>query len=782
MAYTIEFDFDDGNGWTDVTHLVQQASLKKSERLWSDLKATANTAQMTLDWDSNVWNKLLTTDTLATEILVRIQESSSDWFTGLVRDTFKARSSQLPSGISVECVDYSQRLDKRMKWTGALANYKVCDTANQSTSLLHYLLTQEGSGITLNVSDIDKTVPYYVNVDGYDEKTFAQALSELLFEFGYTYGFNASGEFVIYDLFPASTTTSDDFDGTNIRGELTITKRREKFDGVRVEWWDLGSETNAIVFNDTTGGSGSEAASIDVANGDCYPGSCSDDTYAEYQFEAGDVVAVTSATLDVEVDGMTQTTFTNQFRRAALKYTNSTGSTATITKMQIKGTVQYRRKLNFTQSSGWVNSDFRQDIKTQYINAEADAQKLATGLRRYYKFSDFKYSLNSEADFAIGHFIDVVDSNLGINNRCIIVGKSLVDVTQDLWRYELEGIAEYSSETTASASQKPSQPPLVSEVAADTPTFEELDNGYVATSGGTKTPTVPTLSVIGAYKGFVLFWDRQATLTNFSRYELQVSDDDTNWYSLATVSDWKDALGADTDVYQEIYVHTPLPFGGTSDAPTALTLYYRVRRVTKDGTESNWSTSVSATNSTVETGDIAENSITANKIAVAVLNALVANINSELVIDSTDGWVAGNPTSPTSGDRRIKMDQDVIASQEWDGSAWQTLASLGYSSANSRWELTTNVLDAYPGELGNRVVISNPNNDPGMVIWRSNGSGGQESDSRWDLAVNDSNDFYIKHNDTGNVSLKLSNQSGQLVIDKGFSVGGGDLITKIEVI
>jgi hypothetical protein len=165
-------------------------------------------------------------------------------------------------------------------------------------------------------------------------------------------------------------------------------------------------------------------------------------------------------------------------------------------------------------------------------------------------------------------------------------------------------------------------------------TLTDLDNGYdnpdpEAPNPGTTTPTVPTLSVQGEYKAFVLRWERQTNLTNFDEYEVQVSNDDATWYSLSfSGSDWKATLDATTPWASELLVHPNLPFGGTPEAPTALTLYYRVRRVTKEPVASSWSSSASATNLRIETGDIAADAITANKIDVSDLSAINADLGT----------------------------------------------------------------------------------------------------------------------------------------------------------
>ena len=149
-------------------------------------------------------------------------------------------------------------------------------------------------------------------------------------------------------------------------------------------------------------------------------------------------------------------------------------------------------------------------------------------------------------------------------------------------------------------------------------TKEEGQSGYVdAVSGGTKTPTQVVISKCeGLFRAITLTWSKQLNLTNFDHYEIQVSDDESSWYSLELDgTDWKDTLNETTDVDSEYFLHTDIPLGGTEASPTTVTLYYRIRRVTKAPANGTWSANASATLSGINVGDIVADAITNAKIA-----------------------------------------------------------------------------------------------------------------------------------------------------------------------
>lgn len=201
------------------------------------------------------------------------------------------------------------------------------------------------------------------------------------------------------------------------------------------------------------------------------------------------------------------------------------------------------------------------------------------------------------------------------------------------------------------------------------PEFEELRAQVAILRAVTTVPAVPSIgNCYGIFKGIVIHWDIQHNLTVFDRYELQVSDDDATWYSLETDgTDWKDTLNADTDVRPALYVHHPIPFGGTEESPTAVTLYYRVRRVTLDGTASAWSSSASAATLLVDTGDVAANAVTAGKVTAAEFNVMLANVYGMLTISDGVGFIAGAYGTPVNGNERIVMDNDELFFERYVG-------------------------------------------------------------------------------------------------------------------
>jgi hypothetical protein len=123
------------------------------------------------------------------------------------------------------------------------------------------------------------------------------------------------------------------------------------------------------------------------------------------------------------------------------------------------------------------------------------------------------------------------------------------------------------------------------------PTITNLTAAVAAITATTTTPVKLAAPVaIGGMRSVTLHWAPQYTLSTFSHYEVQVSDDSLSWYSLKTDgTGWGDTLNATTTVTVTTYDHTNIPLVQDAGDLVGQTLYYRVRQVTKDGTTGAWS-------------------------------------------------------------------------------------------------------------------------------------------------------------------------------------------------
>lgn len=208
------------------------------------------------------------------------------------------------------------------------------------------------------------------------------------------------------------------------------------------------------------------------------------------------------------------------------------------------------------------------------------------------------------------------------------------------------------------------------------PTYTEILSGFKQ-GGGTDIPTAPIISATSGFRAISLTIDKQANLTCFDHYEIQVAEAaEGPWYApRLDGSDWKASAYGAASATVEFFVHANIPLAGTTDAPLPRTLYYRACRVTKGGTKSGWSNIASAAATATNTGDITENSITANKLAVGILSAIMAQISDRLIIDSDVGF-AGGDSGDVEGNERAYLNESGIAFERYANGIWNVLAKL----------------------------------------------------------------------------------------------------------
>jgi hypothetical protein len=682
MSYTIKIDFQDGNGQIDISSNVLMDSLKKSERMFSaDLKPVMNTCEFVMIRRPSVFNSVLESED---DILIEIKQDDDFWFVGRVRkNSFTFNIATLAEPAKVECTDNTILLKKKITTTQQFAGYKVAQ-ASKANSLFHSLIVQAGWDIDdTAASDINKTIDYLVTIE--NEQTYEQVISKLLFEFGYVYYQKPNGDIDVYNLFPVDTSTTDALqssdDGNNILKNINIDLNDRNYEAVRLKYYTHETISGALVFSETTGGDSTFKANIPILAGEYWPAdSDTISSYLEYSIADKEIITVTSPTVTIAASAyIQQQEFTNLYRRAKVSYRNTGASTYDINLFDITGNAIVKGDINITIREIVENTEKVSEYECQYITTEADAIILATGLSNFYRYGNKIITARSKDLFDIGAFVDVKEQyNLNFTIRCVIQ-EIHTNAFLEEYTYRCVPIEAYVAgdvTTTVIRNQPtPVNPGSVGNLLPDSTTYvthTEAIEGFDA-GGGTTTPTTPVISKYqGVFKGTHLQWDKQLDLTNFDRYEVQVSDDLSDWYSLGfDLTDWKDTIDESTEWPTEWLTH-PVPHGGTPTAPTSLTLYYHVRRVTKEPQYSTWSTAVTVATSVIDTGDIAEDSIYANKIVASEINTLLLRATDSVIVGN-----AGDNDSPAEGDLRTRIDDEVIrVAEQYTGGAWSTVKGI----------------------------------------------------------------------------------------------------------
>ncbi|MDC7227527.1 MAG: hypothetical protein PQJ61_12250 [Spirochaetales bacterium] len=492
-----------------------------------------------------------------------------------------------------------------------------------------------------------------------------------------------------------------------VRGKITKSNNSISANRCKVEFKEYESFDEQIIFLSTENYDASTGyCNIEIAGTSYYPGDGATD-YASLQYKdpiknvtitiGTDVqtptIGTTGSGCDIEYTGGSlqlvsfngSTSATKQEAGASqIILYNPTASTCTITKLTIRGVPHIATKTNTVEdidpSLTYVYEEVEESIEGKYASTVEQAQSACFRTveygrvkRKSIKFQsdwcpllqkgvviNFKEEGESDQIYKITQF---THKNKGTQFYTEIEADEFID-TSTVTRTISKGLTISPDITTKQNEDVEQSINDVEEIVSQVPTINELNSDATFTSVGddsTTIPTIPILTLTPLFNGMKLEMDMQENLSNFKCFEMQVSGDNLDWYSLQTDgTDFKDTLDADTDYSYGRYIHSPIPQAGTSEEPTGQLVYYRVRRKTKENITSSWSTVQSATTLLLQSSDIPINTISTNKLETNFLETAFAEVDDELVIgsDSTD------PTNPDRGDRLITIDENKILIQE----------------------------------------------------------------------------------------------------------------------
>jgi hypothetical protein len=264
---------------------------------------------------------------------------------------------------------------------------------------------------------------------------------------------------------------------------------------------------------------------------------------------------------------------------------------------------------------------------------------------------------------------------------------TLIPYAEGVYTADSGDIPEFDSKLTppqgiAISQEIPSSPitkdelfEISGEIANERPTYEEIVNGFTQ-AGATVEPTQLTLAATGGFRFVALSWAKQPYLSNLMEYQLQVSENTTDWYAPRFDGiDWKGEKDAVFPTAATMVVHPNIPPAGTEEEPAGRFLYYRVRQRTMLDLYSEWSAITGTETKLADTADYGVNSISANALKTAELFALFAHIGNSLIVDPS-GMITENQEW-AEGDTRALLSAKEIAFQYFLSQMWQTMARIG---------------------------------------------------------------------------------------------------------
>ena len=252
------------------------------------------------------------------------------------------------------------------------------------------------------------------------EKEFYQPLSDLLFEYGYAFGFDNNGYFGLINLKnPQSTTFHDDmYEG------VKFSRTKKKYTGLSVTYGQLVQKNNEQVFFE--GGdldAENKILPIVIQPGAYYPWESNpiieaDEGQVFQQFAAGfaeektlyngekkyqrnnnsKLIYTTNHELVQDFsDNLTVDRKEFSFTQASVRFHNTSTTDATLKQLAIRATAYYRQEQQIILGSGK-----KFEYQTNYLYDKEKTDAFVEILKKYFLGGNFKITFKTDAEFTPG--------------------------------------------------------------------------------------------------------------------------------------------------------------------------------------------------------------------------------------------------------------------------------------------------------------------------------------------------------------------------------------------
>ena len=252
------------------------------------------------------------------------------------------------------------------------------------------------------------------------EKEFYQPLSDLLFEYGYAFGFDNNGYFGLINLAqPQSATFNED-----LYAGVKFSRTKKKYTGLSVTYGQLVQKNNEQVFFE--GGdldAENKILPIVIQPGAYYPWESdpiieADEGQVFQQFAAGfaeektlyngekkyqrnnnsKLIYTTNHELVQDYsDNLTVDRKEFSFTQASIRFHNTSASDATLKQLAIRATAYYRQEQQIILGSGK-----KFEYQTNYLYDKAKTDAFVEILKKYFLGGNFKITFKTDVEFTPG--------------------------------------------------------------------------------------------------------------------------------------------------------------------------------------------------------------------------------------------------------------------------------------------------------------------------------------------------------------------------------------------
>lgn len=418
--------------------ILQNAKI--TQNYYSDLRHVDDSATFLIPWNEELHDAIIAD--INNDIKCELSDNDVKIFTGYLRKNATFNKTQRNQPFSIEVVSPSFFFD--VKYSGQVMQYQNKTLGELVGILLSY--TSFSGTIDTSVFGTERISIFILTEDD----NIREQLEDLLYEFGYSYTFDGSGNLIITELFDEPPVQiNQHFDGANCLVQIQQQIKERSYKNVEVKWSPIIQASDVLIFQDTTGADSNHEANIQIAPNSYYLDT--QQNYLEYSSKYQGIKWISTADAEIQYadqSGITET-FENLGTRGQLSIYNGTQVQKTITKLEVYGSGYFRSAININKSSDVPGTT--KTVETKFIETTTQANNLCTRLANYYRYSNFTSLIRSKANYSIGSFVTISDEGLGTVKAKVV--KRVFDIATGLFDYTLESITDYDPVETSTRIQ-----------------------------------------------------------------------------------------------------------------------------------------------------------------------------------------------------------------------------------------------------------------------------------------------------------------------------------------
>lgn len=444
--YKLKIKFQ-GLDWKEYNFILNDFSI--TEVLHKDLKPADASCQLSLLPNVELNNLLLGMGEF--DVQAQVIKNNKIFFTGYLKKNFTIPKAQKLQPVKIEIVSGGYLLKQKV------GRDVFIKTKKTVSATIKEILDLAG----INHKPIPQINDVLYGVHLKPDDSYHKILTDILFEYGYTFIFDNEGKLDFINLFLNNPQSEHLINGRECLDLISLNHDERKKTEVSTEWAGVEIVEDSYAFKETAGAQMGYSCYIELLPAAYYRGA-QDGIYIPYQSNQGEVIFAENVTLEIDGDmtNIAVQSFEPLNTKAFIKVKNTDNSFSNwIRKLNFKAEKVYVKKTkNKAKAANNTTNDKRLNVQAKYIYTKVRAELLSKDLLNYYNLSNITYKFKTIKDYKLGSVVSIQDRNIGKGVVRILEKKT--NVLENYIEYTAETVGAYTppSKTESEIEAEP-QPP-----------------------------------------------------------------------------------------------------------------------------------------------------------------------------------------------------------------------------------------------------------------------------------------------------------------------------------